>query len=261
MGGMAPPIQIRWRMRGIVSAMTVTVAFRVMAHPKRAAWAEEIAAELDCPITWDQVGHAWDTGKRALQDGAETGADNVCVIQDDVILSEGLRESVEALVQHSGNHPVGLYTSESPMTKAAQTHCEGAWYQAAGPKYGPGVVIPTKDIEAIVKFGDRMRMVSYDTRLYQYYRQRQVWCYYTNPSLVQHRIGHGSLIRNNGRDRKAPSFGSGVGLDWSFDPPLLDNATVFPRVEMVKGGRKKVVRKGTKAWRMARQAGWVEAEG
>lgn len=240
--------------------MTVTVAFRVMAHPKRAAWAEEIAAELDCPITWDQVNHAWDTGKRALRDGAETGADNVCVIQDDVILSEGLRESVEALVQYSTDHPVGLYAGEHPRTRAALAHCDGPWYAAAGPIWGPGLIIPTQDIEAIITFGDRMQMTSYDTRINHFYRQKQRWCYYTVPSLVQHRTGHGSLIRRNGRDRVAMVFGSGVGLDWSVEPPLLDNQHLYPRVEMVKDGRKKVVRQGTKAWRMAQRAGWVQTD-
>jgi hypothetical protein len=238
--------------------MSVTVAFRVMAHPKRASWAEEIAAELDCPIIWDEVNHAWDTGKRALLAGA--GADYVCVIQDDVILSDGLRSSVEAMVQFAAGHPIDLYAHESPMTIAAQTHCNGPWYAAAGPKYGPGVVIPTKDLDAIIRFGDGMRMVSYDTRLYQYYRQKRVWCFYTNPSLVQHRSGHGSLIRRNARDRTAPTFGSGVGLDWSFEPPVLDNATLHPRVVMRKDGRQKVVRHGTKNWQMAKRAGWDQTD-
>lgn len=240
--------------------MTVTVAFQVMAHPKRAAWAEEIAAELDCPITWDQVGHAWDTGKRALRDGAETGADNVCVIQDDVILSEGLRESVEALVQHTGHHPVGLYAGESPRTTAALAHCVGPWYAAAGPIYGPGLVIPTHDIEAIIKFGDKKQMTSYDTRINHFYTQKRIWCYYTVPSLVQHRTGHGSLIRRNGRDRTAPTFGSGLGVDWSVEPQVLDHQRLYPRVEVTKDGRKKVVRQGTKAWKMAQRAGWVETQ-
>jgi hypothetical protein len=229
-----------------------------MAHPKRAEWAEEIASELDAPIIWDEINHPWDTGKRALRDGLDS--DYVCVIQDDVVLSEGLREAVEILVQYSDLHPVGLYAHDSPMTAAARAHTEGPWYQAAGPKYGPGVVIPSKDIEDIIRVGDKARMLSYDTRLYQYYRQRMVWCYYTNPSLVQHRIGHGSLIRRNARDRVAPTFGSGLGLDWSIAPPLMDQQTIFPRVEMRKDGRKKVVRQGTEAWRMAKRAGWVQTD-
>lgn len=236
----------------------VSVSFRIMAHPKRRKWAEALASELECPIVWDEVGHAWDTGKRALIDGAE--ADNVCVIQDDVVLSEGLRESVEALVQHSGEHPVGLYAGDRPATHAALKHCDGPWYAAAGPVYGPGVVIPSKDIEDLIRFGDRKQMTSYDTRLYHYYRQKRIWCYYTNPSLVQHRTGHGSLMRRNGRDRTAPSFGSGLGLDWSIEPPVLDHQALFPRVQITKDGRTKVVRQGTKAWRMAQRAGWVEVQ-
>jgi hypothetical protein len=244
-------------MRGIVSGMSATVAFRVMAHPKRKAWAEAIAAESGSVIVWDEVGHAWDTGQRALLSGVKSGAPHVCGLQADTILSEGLRESDEALVQSSAEHPVGLYAGDSPRTRAAMEHDPRPWWAGTGPIWGPGIVVPTGDVGAIIEFGDRMRMTSYDTRLWHYYRRHRIWCYYPYPSMVQHRTGHGSLI-SRGRDREAPSFGTGLGRDWSTPPLILDNNALHPRVTMWKENRRKVVRRDTRTWRMAVAQGWVE---
>jgi hypothetical protein len=238
-----------------MSSVTITI----MAHPSRTAWAEELATELECEITWDQVGHAWDTGKRAMLYGVESGASNVCIIQDDVILSEGVRSSVEALVHHSGDNPVSLYAGDGPRTKAAMKHNPDPWYASTGPIWGPGVIIPTAHVPEIIRFGDMMRMTSYDTRLWRFYQRHRVWCYYTAPSLVQHRIGHGSLI-SRGRDRQAPFFGSGLGKDWSVPPMILDDLTLHPRVTLEKDGRRKVARRHTKTWRIAVAQGWTEEE-
>jgi hypothetical protein len=234
-----------------------STAFRVMAHESRKDWAVEIAEEVGAEIVWDEVRHAWDTGKRALISGAESGASHVCVLQDDVILSEGLRESVEALVEYSQDHPVGLYTGDSQRTRAALRHDPFPWWAGSGPIWGPGVVIPSKDVADLVAFGDRMRIASYDIRLWHYYRRQAVVCYYPSPCLIQHRTGHGSLI-SSGRDRSAPQFASGLGRDWSIPPEVLDNNALHPRVTMWRDGRRKVVRRDTRTWRMAVAQGWEE---
>jgi hypothetical protein len=238
--------------------MKATLATRIMAHPSRAEWAEEIAAETGAVIVWDEVNHPWDTRKRAMIDGAESGASHVCILQDDIILSEGLVGVLTEIVQHSTFHPVGIYSGDSPQTRAAMRYDPDPWWAGTGPIWGPGSIVPAVDIPEIIAFGDRMRIFADDIRIWHYYRREKVWCWYTVPSLIQHRTGHGSLVGSRKRDRQALRFGSGVGLDWSKEPMVLDEKRLHPRVQMVKDGRVKIERRDTRGYKIAEAAGFVE---
>lgn len=235
----------------------VSVTFKVMAHPSREAWAYHIANAVDGVIVWDEIGQAWDTGKRALLDGAEE-ADQVCVLQDDTILSDNLREVVTEMVQHSGEHPIGLYAGRSQQASAALELGADPWYQATGPIWGPGVVIPSIHVVELVKVGQRFTGPSYDQRLWRYFQRVEVLCYYPVPSVVQHRTNHESLMNRRKGPRQAQVFGSGVGKDWSVEPPVYDRHQLHPRVNVWNGNRRRPVRKHSKQWRDAIAAGWVE---
>jgi hypothetical protein len=229
----------------------VDLSVVVMAHPLRQLWAEEIAAETGASIVWDQVGHPWDTGRRALLAG--TGS-HVMVLQDDSVLSAGLVESVTSALEYSGDHPVGLYSTAGRVPAGALELGAASWWSGDGPTWGVAVVIPVPQVEALVRFGDRYRSRSYDQRLWHYYRGRSV-CWYTVPSLVDHRTGHGSLL-GKGRDRKAQRFGSGLEVDWSIPPVLADRHTLYPVIKLSRGAETKRVRKGTRAYRDLIARGW-----
>lgn len=227
-----------------------------MAVDSRADWAYEISQETGGKIIWDQTKHPWDTGKRALLDGMDE-ATHVMVLQDDVILSESLVEVVTEAIQYAGSHPMGLYVSDGPKPRAVMAHNPSPWWAGYGPIWGPAVVIPSEWIPKLIDRGDRKINRSYDIRLWQFFQAEGVDCYYTNPQLVDHRTGHGSLI-SKGRDRSAPNFGSGVGLDWSVPPARLEGNTLYPKVTLWKGKQKKIVRKGTNSYRTALRGGFTE---
>jgi hypothetical protein len=236
---------------------SVELSIRIMAHPLRTGWAEELSDQLSAPIVWDETNSAWDTGKRALLSGAGT---HVLVVQDDVILSDGLREVAAAMVEHSNNHPICLYSQHhKKMAAVERWRTDQPWYLAPGPNYGPAVIIPTVHVPDLVKVGDIMRGPSYDRRLWNYYAGAQILCLYTFPSLVNHRVGHGSLMHKNARDRAAYNFGSGVGTDWSVPPLVADNRALYPVVRMVNGSRSKNVRYLSGAYKQALRAGFTEA--
>ena len=176
------------------------------------------------------------------------------VIQDDAIISDGLVESVERAVVYSGDHPVGLYAGAGKITKGALELGAKAWWLGKGPTWGVAVVIPVDHVQALVRFGDRYRSRSYDQRLWHFY-QSKTDCWYTVPSLVDHRIGHGSLL-GKGRDRRAERFGSGLDVDWSTEPVVANRQTIFPVIEMTKNGQRKRVRKGTRFHQRMVQQGW-----
>lgn len=195
--------------------------------------------------------------RRALIDGAAE-ADYVCVLQDDVILSDSLRGVVEEMVQHSGEHPIGLYAGTSTMASSAMDHDPDPWWAATGPIWGSSVVIPSMHVDGILEHGAKLNGSTYDGRLWRYFERQGILCYYSNPSLVQHRTGHGSLMRRSRGDRVAQSFGSGVGKDWSREPVILGRHQLHPRVNVWKDNRRRPVRKHSKQWRDAIAAGWAE---
>jgi hypothetical protein len=224
-----------------------------MAHSRREEQAVSLAKELGAEIVWDEVGHPWDTGRRALLSGEGT---HVMVIQDDAVASEGLVESVSKAIEYSTTHPVGLYAGAGKRVRAALDLNPGAWWTGPGPTWGVGVVIPTMHVPELVRFADRMRNFSYDQRLWHYF-QGKLDCWYTVPSLVDHR-DEISLLSRPRAPRKAAIFGSGLEVDWSTPPVSTDKDSLYPIVEMWQGAQSKRVRKGTIAYNKLVRMGYEE---
>ena len=124
------------------------------------------------------------------------------------------------------------------------------WWAGLGPLYGVANVLPVEHIKDIVRVGDVYRGPSYDRRLWMWYQAKKIDCYYTWPSLVEHR-GDESLMWRAGKrkDRPAHSFGSGVDLDWSVTPVKATQQNLYPQVTMVLGRSVVVVRKHSSMWR------------
>lgn len=211
----------------------------VMAHPRRIEMAESLARRLDVPVVWDQKNDVWDTGRRALLE--HTDADRHLVLQDDAVVHDDLLAECERLLDYvPTNSPVSLYMGRArhrprrflmqPIVDAARRR--GASFAVfGGPWWGVGIIVPTAHIEEIVAFGDRSRHTNYDIRIAQYYASQHLDCWYTVPSIVDHRSGP-SVVGRGGRGRHAVwSTNGDLGFDWSggvVTPKDLRSRQPFP---------------------------------
>jgi hypothetical protein len=198
----------------------------VMAHPKRKAWAEELAEQLGCEITWDQKNDRHDTGYRAIK-AHDVNATHHCVIQDDVILSDNFMELLRGACMYApGNAPIGLYyggkgAKNSAHFKAGKEaeEANASWIVRKGPIWGPGIVYPVASIKELAWYFKVSTVENYDRRVMKYYQSAGIDCWYTNPSLVDHKQENNPSLCNHDRgNRVARNFASpqtGLEVDWS----------------------------------------------
>lgn len=210
----------------------MTVSGVVMAHPKRQEWAEQLSADLGLPVVWDQIQDRHDTGLRCLQAGIDSDATHWLILQDDAITCADLLAGLERAVQVSQDRLVGLYVGnvrpEAARSTAAVKTAQAAgvsWCAMPGPWWGVGVVIPTVHLPALCESFGASKKENYDGRIAAWATKAKVECWYTMPSLVDHRAGEenpslvagrGSLTRTArwfiGADRSA------LDVDWSRTP-------------------------------------------
>lgn len=231
------------------------LSVRIVAHPKRERWATELHKELGGEITWDERSNAWDTHRRAL---LSAEGSHVLLIQDDAVPSEGLVPSLERAIGYSGEHPICCYSQATRRLGEIERLGPVSWWQGLGPLYGVANVIPVRHIRDIVRVGDVYRGPSCDRRLWMWYQAQGITCYYTWPSLVEHRGVDSLMWGQKRKDRPAHSFGSGLGIDWSVEPLHATEQTIYPRVVLWKEGRHVTVRKWSSIWRRRIAGGWEE---
>lgn len=203
------------------------ISLAVMAHPSRRDFVDQLLPLLDreAEVVWDQRNDRWDTGRRSLL-AFDSAATHHLVIQDDAIPCRDLVAGAEKMVEHSEDHPVGLYMGrQDPKLKALAGQIEEAgWIAHEGPWWGPGLVIPTEHIPELVAWGDEHPEIpNYDRRITRWYRQAGIACWYSCPSLVDHRPDHVSLVPGrNSTGRVAARFigreASALECDWSAEP-------------------------------------------
>jgi hypothetical protein len=212
---------------------------------------------MAAPIIWDRGVGIWDTGRRALLAGIEMGATHHLVLQDDVILSEGLSELLPLLTRPGC---VCLYAGNQVAAKRAMAlarHHGYSWFRYGDVVYGPAVMVPVSDLQPLVAYGDASSIRSYDTRIRDYYRHLGQPAWYTAPSLVEHRHGNNPSIKGNRDDRHSSWFGSGQGIDWSGEALMFDAKALQPLIEMTDGTRTEVVTyRGREYYRLMRLPDW-----
>lgn len=210
----------------------MSVAGVVMAHPKRRAWAEELSAELELPIVWDRVNDRHETGLRCLEAGIGSDATHWLILQDDAVVCRDLIAGIEAAVAISGPRVVGLYVGNTrPQTGRverliASVRANGSsWLKAPGPWWGVGIVIPVPYLPDLVDRFASSTEENYDRRIEKWVERTGVGCWYTVPSLVDHRHGeeNPSLVAGRGADgRRARYFigtdKSALSIDWTRAP-------------------------------------------
>lgn len=216
------------------------ISVAIMAHPKREQWAGPLADAIDADVTviWDRCNDRWDTGRRSLL-AHHPDATHHLVIQDDAVVCRDLIAGLQQAVAYSQHRPVGLYIGQVRPSKTKVERAvreadrqQTSWVAMQGPWWGVGILLPTADIEDVVAFGDtRDDLDNYDRKIARYYASRNVRCWYTHPSLVDHRHGideahrpvNPSLIPGRtGIHRQAHRFVgedvSALDIDWSATP-------------------------------------------
>jgi len=233
--GLLPPVHnaSRYRERAAEFVASVPIAtespivsFTVMAHPKRGEWAEELAKQIPATITWEEKNDRHDTGYKAIS-SYNPDATHHCVVQDDVILAKNFAASVrEACKYADPKSPIGLYYGSKGKTSSqhavaaekAKKH-NASWIVRKGPIWGPAIVYPVFTISSLLKYFESSIVENYDRRVMRYYESVDQMCWYTYPSLVDHRQeGNPSLCGHDRGERAARCFvgpQNPLEVDWS----------------------------------------------
>lgn len=212
-----------------------------MGHPSRQKFITQLHREMpDAEVVMDRENDRWETGRRALL-AYDPNASHHCITQDDAILCRDYTETVEVVAEAAGERPVGLYVgSPRPHADVVLTAMKRAkreklpWIEMAGPWWGVAIIIPTSAMPELVEWGDlNPRIKNYDRRVSRYFEKLGIDCWYTVPSLVDHRpvAQNPSLIKGRTGDRRAYSFvgtkTSPLSIDWTRGPVRVAETIAF----------------------------------
>lgn len=215
----------------------MTLSAAIMAHPRRADMVKDLRRRLggSVPVVWDEHNDRHDTGIRSLL-AFDPAASHHLVIQDDALPCRHLLASIErALPYVPEGHPASFYIGRvkpfRAAVNAAVASAEGAsWLRFPGPWWGPAIVVPTAVIGDLAAWWTRpstRRIQNYDRRVSTWFTRQGIDCFYSWPSLVDHR-GHESLVSGHTAVRSAhralSPHQSGLRVDWSGPVVGLPNA-------------------------------------
>lgn len=215
--------------------MAPSLSAAIMAHQKRADMVEELVGWLDrpVPVVWDERNDRHDTGARALA-AYDPAASHHLVLQDDVVPCRDLIAGAErALASTPGDCPVSLYVGRvRPFSHAVEFATEQAgesasWITMDGIYWGPAVILPTAVIDDLLGWFRRATVTNYDARMSRWFEQRRLACWYSWPSLVDHR-GDVSLAHPRTKAGRRTHWFAGaevsaLDLDWSGEVVAIEN--------------------------------------
>lgn len=198
----------------------------IMAHPSRAFHVEQLVDSLDepVPVVWDRFNDKHDTGTRAMT-SYDPRATHHLVVQDDAVPCRDLLAGTERALRYVPEGcPLSLYVGQvRPFARAVRAAAAASDTDLASflimPElnWGVAVVLPTALIDELFDWYPSGRLNGYDARMGQWFRQRGIDCWYTWPSLVDHRDGP-SLV-GHGEGRHAQQFlgpqRSALDVDWT----------------------------------------------
>ncbi len=207
--------------------MTPSLSCAVMAHPKRAAMVDELLASLDRPVkvVWDEIQDRHDTGIRSIE-AFDPSCTHHLVIQDDSVVPRDLLAGTERALRYVPQDvPASLYVGRVKPFRAAveavTARADGAsWITMDGIYWGPAIILPTAVIPGLAAWyrTTGQRFTNYDRRVSKWFETHKIRCWYSWPSLVDHRDGD-SLVKGHGPGRSAHRFlgcdASALDVDWS----------------------------------------------
>lgn len=216
-----------------------------MGHPERDGFILELQEALpDAELKLDRGFGRWDTGARAMET-YDPAASHHLVIQDDAILSRDLMAACEDVVAATGDERVvSLYMGGSrpyanrvvPALQRAR-RLGATFIEGWGPWWGVGILFPTKLIDDCLAWcAKRTNIDNYDLRVGAWFKTQRRRCFYTVPSIVDHRPvdENPSLVPGRHANRQARYFigadRSGTEIDWTAGVVGIDDKVVFRHV-------------------------------
>ena len=197
------------------------VSVTVMAHPKRVVWAEHLAEQLECGITFDRHNNVWDTARRAWL-AHNPNATHHLVIQDDAILCRDLTAAAAHIARLYPAQPVTLTAIGYRLANLRPAYDAA---RRAGLTFFHGrraistvaLMVPTGSIIDMIRWCDSDRSRHDDVRIMRYWKRRNIDTAFTIPSLVDHRDVHENptLVEGNDRSWKTRSAVNFIGADRS----------------------------------------------
>lgn len=206
-----------------------------MAHPARRDYVDKLVDRLDCDptISWDDspVSHdpqqRWANGRRAWEMAGES--DWHLVLQDDALaahnLVAGLREALRHVPPRMVVSPFlgyrpGPQRNYGPTMRLVKRHY-ASWVQMKRMIWGVAMMAPTETIPQMLAWCEFKKGWNYDFRIGSFYRNvLRYKCWYTYPSLVEHRRSVSLLGHGDGRRAQLSHLGDAFGVD--FEGPVVD---------------------------------------
>ena len=213
----------------------------IMAHPSRMNFVEGLQEQLpDAEVHLDRERGIWDTASRAWRAFGRAALWHL-VIQDDAVLCPDFSaHATEALRSVEPVRPVSFYLGgprphaeivEPALDRAKQIGTP--WLEMEGPWWGVAYALPVATIPEMLTWCDSVTETQRDERrIAWYFARQQIRCWYTCPSLVDHRTSEEtpSLFRQGAATRQARWF---VGedhppTDWEREPLVIPTTVSYP---------------------------------
>jgi GR25 family glycosyltransferase involved in LPS biosynthesis len=194
----------------------------------------DISHKTKVSVVEDEVS-CWSGCKKALQSGIESGADYICVLQDDVLACRDFIPTIEKITKIVSDKPITLFTPND-MAGTARSW-QRSWMTIKLWFYAQGYILPRDMAIDFLEFADKHtndRTID-DEKLAIWIWKRDLRVWATMPSLVEHIGWHSTTIRSRSYDayynfdkRVAKYFigyeRSGLDVDWheGIDCPVQD---------------------------------------
>lgn len=238
----------------------MSLSIAIMGHPSRAAFIEYLQERLpSAEVVLDKREDRWETGRRAQLAFDPKATHHLCIQDDALPCRNSFLPACERIIEAVPENPISLYIGcirpEQDVVVPALRRARrtgSPWIVMDGPKWGVAVITPTAHIERMVKWGDAHSGIpAYDRRMGHYWQARNIPCYYTVPSIVDHRSvkENPSIVDPKHRtgDRQAHEFigrRSPLKIDWTREPVkapaqvLFRNPRTGSRFKVLEGSRR-----------------------
>jgi len=178
-----------------------------MAHPSRQehfGYLRDTLGDCTIPISVDDGCGIWENCKKAWR-LRDPEAEYHLVLQDDAIICDNFKELAIKEIEKSeklGCGALSFYFGKRMGMRHIGKEGMKNGYVINALHWGLAICMPTKLIEEMIAFGDKLKIKQDDARISRFFRSKKMKVYFPMPSLIEHRTGD-SLVGDPGRFRKA----------------------------------------------------------